>query len=62
MSAFFILIGCSLPVAALFLWAFIRSTKSGQWDDVHTPAIRMLHDATIKEPDPKTQHDGKQQP
>ncbi len=61
MSAFFILIGCSLPVAALFLWAFIRSTKNGQWEDVHTPAMRMLHDATINQKDANKDEDGKQQ-
>ncbi len=61
MSAFYILIGCSLPVAGLFLWAFIRSTKAGQWDDVHTPAMRMLHDATLKTTDSKKEEDGKQQ-
>ena len=49
MSAFYILIGCSLPVAGLFLWAFIKSVKSGQLDDVETPAMRMLHDNTINE-------------
>jgi cbb3-type cytochrome oxidase maturation protein len=48
MSAFYILIGCSLPVAGLFLWFFIRATQNGQWDDVETPAMRMLHDDNIK--------------
>jgi cbb3-type cytochrome oxidase maturation protein len=49
MSAFYILIGCSLPVAGLFLWAFIKSVNSGQLDDVETPAMRMLHDDTVKD-------------
>jgi len=37
-----------LPVAILFaagaLWLFIRSVRSGQYDDLDTPAVRMLHD------------------
>jgi cbb3-type cytochrome oxidase maturation protein len=37
-----------LPVATLLalaaLWAFIRAARSGQFDDLETPAIRMLHD------------------
>ncbi len=49
MSAFYILIGCSLPIAGLFLWAFIKSVNSGQLDDVETPAMRMLHDNTIQD-------------
>jgi cbb3-type cytochrome oxidase maturation protein len=49
MSAFYLLIGCSLPVAGLFLLFFIRATKAGQWDDVETPAMRMLHDDTIQQ-------------
>ncbi len=59
MSAFFILIGCSLPVAALFLWAFIRSTKSGQWEDMDTPAMRMLHDTTTNQKVINKDDDGK---
>lgn len=59
MSAFFILIGCSLPVAALFLWAFIRSTKSGQWEDMDTPAMRMLHDPTTNQKVINKDDDGK---
>jgi len=37
-----------LPVAVLFaagaLYLFIRSVRRGQFDDLDTPAIRMLHD------------------
>jgi len=36
----------SFVVAVGFLWAFIRSVKSGQFDDPVTPAIRMLFDDT----------------
>ena len=37
-----------LPIAVLFaagaLYVFIRSVRRGQFDDLDTPAIRMLHD------------------
>ena len=38
------LIGASLLVACGFLVAFLVSVKRGQFDDQHTPAIRMLFD------------------
>lgn len=51
MSAIYILIGVSLPIAIGFLIAFIRSAKSGQFDDDYTPSIRMLmDDEPIEEP------------
>jgi cbb3-type cytochrome oxidase maturation protein len=43
-SAFFILIGISILVAASFLVAFLWSVKSGQYDDDYTPSIRILFD------------------
>ena len=43
MSVIFVL----LPLALLFaaaLGVFILAALSGQYDDVHTPAVRILHD------------------
>ena len=42
MSAVFILIGASLFVALGFLGAFLWAVKHGQFEDKHTPPIRML--------------------
>ena len=42
MSVVAVLIGFSLLVATGFLVAFLWAVKSGQYDDRHTPAIRML--------------------
>ena len=43
-----------LPVAVLFaagaLYLFIRSVRHGQFDDLDTPAVRMLHDDEGREP------------
>lgn len=44
MGVIFILVGCSLLVALLFLGLFFWSVRNGQYDDAHTPAIRILFD------------------
>jgi len=46
MSVIFILIGASITVAGLFLFAFIWAVKSGQYDDRYTPSIRILFEET----------------
>jgi len=42
MSVIVILIGVSLLVAVGFLAAFVWAVRSGQFDDRHTPSIRIL--------------------
>jgi cbb3-type cytochrome oxidase maturation protein len=42
MTIIYFLIGCSIIMALLFLAAFFWALKSGQHDDMHTPAIRIL--------------------
>ncbi len=37
-----ILISVSLTIALLFLGLFLWNMKSGQYDDVYTPSVRML--------------------
>ena len=49
MSAFYIMIGASLLLAIGFLSAFIWAVKTKQYDDDHTPSIRMLFDNTTKQ-------------
>lgn len=44
MTILYFLIGCSILVALVFLAAFFWSIRSGQHDDMHTPAIRILFD------------------
>lgn len=44
MSVIIVLIGISISVALLFLGAFIWAIKSGQYEDDHSPAIRILFD------------------
>ncbi|MBS3946201.1 MAG: cbb3-type cytochrome oxidase assembly protein CcoS [Melioribacter sp.] len=49
MSVVFVLIGASLLVASGFLAAYLWAVKSGQYDDKHTPAIRILFENNKKE-------------
>lgn len=44
MEIIFLLVVFSAIIAIGFLIAFIYSVKSGQFDDVETPAMRILFD------------------
>lgn len=48
MSVIYILICISIFVAAVFLYLFIKSVRSGQFDDDYTPSVRMLFDDELK--------------
>lgn len=48
MSIIIILIAVSLAVASGFLIAFLWAVKSNQFEDTHTPALRMLIDDNKK--------------
>ena len=41
-----VLISISLTIALLFLGLFLWSMKSGQYDDVYTPSVRILFENT----------------
>lgn len=47
MSVIYILITVSIFVAVLFLIAFIKAVRGGQYDDDYTPSVRMLFDDEI---------------
>jgi cbb3-type cytochrome oxidase maturation protein len=49
MEIIFILLGLSLLMAVIFLLVFLVNLKSGQYEDVHSPAIRILFDDLKKE-------------
>ncbi|WP_109829891.1 cbb3-type cytochrome oxidase assembly protein CcoS [Reichenbachiella versicolor] len=42
------LIVVSLVVAIVFLYLFVWSVKSGQYDDTESPAVRILFDNNQK--------------
>ncbi len=55
------LLGISVVVALIFFVAFIISVKKGQYDDVYTPAVRMLfEDELVKPNQVKNQSDSKE--
>ena len=50
------LLGISVVVALIFFIAFIISVKKGQYDDVYTPAVRMLFEDELVKPNPAKDH------
>ena len=44
MSVIYLLLTLSILVAIVFFIAFIYSVKSGQYDDIYTPSVRILFD------------------
>ncbi len=50
MSVIFLLITVSTLMAAVFLAAFIRAVRNGQFDDDRSPAVRILMDDGISMP------------
>ena len=59
MSAIYVLIGVSIPVALGFLIVFIIAARSGQFDDDYTPSIRMLMDDDVPQ-EPNVNNNNKQ--
>ena len=58
MSAVFIALPFALLLALLFLAAFIWSVRSGQLDDLETPALRILgEEDERKQPDQRVADD-----
>ena len=44
MSVIFLVLPLALIVVAAAVFAFVWATRRGQFDDLDTPALRMLHD------------------
>lgn len=44
MSVLYVLLPVAIVFAAVALGVFLRSLRAGQFDDLETPAVRMLHD------------------
>lgn len=42
MDIIFLMISVSIVIAVIFFILFIKSVKSGQYDDMYTPSVRML--------------------
>lgn len=46
MSVLYIVLPLALLIVAVAVGAFVWATRHGQFDDLDTPAVRMLHDDT----------------
>jgi len=58
MSVLYIVLPLALLIAAAAVIAFIWATRSGQFDDLDTPAVRMLHDDLPEKKDGNGAEDG----
>lgn len=47
MSVIYVVLPLALLIAAGMVWAFVRSVRKGQFDDLETPAMRMLFEDTV---------------
>ena len=56
MEVIYMLICISIAVALVFFFLFIRAIRKGQYDDSHTPAVRMLFEDELvdEKKQPKT--------
>ena len=50
MSVLYLVLPLALLLVGVAVWAYVWATRSGQMDDLDTPAIRMLHDDAIGAP------------
>ncbi len=60
MSVIYLLITISIIIAIVFLIAFIRAVKKGQYDDDYTPSVRMLFDDELIKKKPNRKINSKQ--
>lgn len=44
MSVVYIVLPLALVIVAVAVAAFVWATRRGQFDDLDTPSVRMLHD------------------
>jgi len=44
MSVIFVVLPLALIIVGAALWAYVWAAREGQFDDMDTPALRMLRD------------------
>lgn len=44
MTVIFIVLPLALVIVGFAVWAFVWAADRGQFDDLDTPAVRLLHD------------------
>ena len=53
MSVLFLLVPLAILLVAIFVGAYVWSTRTGQFDDLTTPAMRAVHDDAGVSPPPR---------
>ena len=53
MGVIYILLTISIVIAIGFFIAFIIAVRSGQYDDIYTPSVRMLFEDELVKEKPK---------
>jgi len=53
MSVLYIVVPLALGIVAFAVGAFAWATRRGQFDDLDTPGVRMLHDDDATNPRPR---------
>lgn len=53
MTILFLVLPLTIAISAASVAAFAWATRRGQFDDLETPALRMLHDEAPRAPRPK---------
>ncbi len=53
MEVLYITMGFTVLLAGLFLYLFFRNVKTGQYDDMYTPSVRILFDDELVKEEPK---------
>jgi cbb3-type cytochrome oxidase maturation protein len=59
MSVIFVLVPVALAIVALALWAYVWAAKRGQFDDLKTPGMRVLHEDDDVPPDEPGRNPGR---
>jgi cbb3-type cytochrome oxidase maturation protein len=57
MSVVYIVLPLALIFVVVALLVFVRAVRAGQFDDMETPGMRVLHDDTPKEQAEKNEPD-----
>lgn len=57
MTILFALIPLAILLLAFAVWAFFWAVRSGQFDDLDTPAVRILLDDENQQDDEDDRHD-----
>lgn len=60
MSVIYVLVPVALAVVALALWGYVWAAKRGQFDDLKTPGMRVLHEDDDRWADPRARKDPNQ--